>query len=145
LLEQEAEDPAADHDPQRADAEADRGDGRGDRHRGCRDVHQRRPAEADEHGRRYPEHFRITFSRCIYCGLCEEACPTYAIQLTPDFEYAEYDRTSMVYEKEHLLIDGPGKYHDYSFWRIAGKAIAGKDKGEAERERPPEDVRSLLP
>lgn len=99
----------------------------------------------DEHGRWYPEFFRINFSRCIYCGLCEEACPTRAIQLTPDFEMSEYHRENMVYEKEDLLIDGTGKYHDYSFWQIAGKAIHGKGKGEAENERPPVDVKSLLP
>ncbi len=101
-------------------------------------------AESDD-GRWYPEFFRINFSRCILCGLCEEACPTLAIQLTPDFEMCEYDRQNMVYEKEDLLISGPGKYHDYSFYRVAGKAIAGKDKGEAAREAPPVDVRSLLP
>ncbi|CAI8847466.1 NADH-quinone oxidoreductase subunit NuoI [Methylocaldum szegediense] len=99
----------------------------------------------DEHGRWYPEFFRINFSRCIYCGFCEEACPTYAIQLTPDMEMSEYDRRNMVYEKEHLLIDGTGKYHDYNFYRVAGKSVAGKDKGEAENEAPPVDVRSLLP
>jgi NADH-quinone oxidoreductase subunit I len=98
-----------------------------------------------EDGRWYPEWFRINFSRCIYCGFCEEACPTYAIQLTPDFEMSEYDRHNMVYEKEHLLIDGPGKYPDYNFYRVAGLSIAGKDKGEAENEAPPVDIRSLLP
>jgi len=41
----------------------------------------------DEHGRRYPEFFRINFSRCIFCGYCEEACPTYAIQLIPDLKW----------------------------------------------------------
>ena len=102
-------------------------------------------ATEDEHNRRYPEFFRINFSRCIYCGMCEEACPTYAIQLTPDFEMAEYDRQNMVYEKEHLLIDGPGKRHDYNFYRVAGLAIGGKDKGEAEGEDPPVDVHQLLP
>jgi NADH-quinone oxidoreductase subunit I len=102
-------------------------------------------ATQDEHGRRYPEWFRINFSRCIFCGFCEEACPTYAIQLTPDAEMSEYDRRDMVYEKEDLLIDGPGKYPDYDFWRVAGVAIAGKDKGEAEDERPPVDLRRLLP
>ncbi len=99
----------------------------------------------DETGRWYPEFFRINFSRCIYCGLCEEACPTRAIQLTPDFEMSEYQRENMVYEKEDLLIDGTGKYHDYNFYKVAGMAIGGKDKGEAENERPPRDVRSLLP
>ncbi|QJD30438.1 NADH-quinone oxidoreductase subunit NuoI [Methylococcus geothermalis] len=99
----------------------------------------------DVDGRWYPEFFRINFSRCILCGLCEEACPTYAIQLTPDFELCEYDRRNLVYEKEHLLIQGTGKYPGYSFYRVAGKAIAGKDKGQAENEAPPIDVRSLLP
>lgn len=102
-------------------------------------------ATEDETGRRYPAFFRINFSRCIFCGFCEEACPTYAIQLTPDFELVEYDRQNLVYEKEDLLISGPGKYPDYNFYRVAGLAIGGKDKGEAENESPPVDVRSLLP
>lgn len=102
-------------------------------------------ATEDEHGRRYPETFRINFSRCIFCGLCEEACPTYAIQLLPDFEMGEYDRQSLVYEKEHLLIDGPGKVPGYNFWRQAGVAIGGKDKGEAAQEAPPVDPKGLLP
>jgi NADH-quinone oxidoreductase subunit I len=99
----------------------------------------------DEYGRWYPEFFRINFSRCIFCGFCEEACPTYAIQLTTDFEMGEYDRQNLVYEKEDLLINGTGKYHDYNFYRVAGLAIRGKGKGEAENEEPPIDVRSLMP
>jgi len=102
-------------------------------------------AAEDQDGRRYPAFFRINFSRCILCGFCEEACPTAAIQLTPDFEYGEYDRQNLVYEKEDLLISGPGKYPDYNFYRVAGLAIGGKDKGEAENETAPVDVHSLLP
>ena len=102
-------------------------------------------ATEDEHGRRYPEFFRINFSRCIFCGMCEEACPTYAIQLTPDYEMAEYNRQNLVYEKEDLLINGPGKYPDYNFYRVAGLAIGGKGKGEAEHEEAPVDVRGLMP
>lgn len=102
-------------------------------------------ATEDEHGRRFPEWFRINFSRCIYCGYCEEACPTYAIQLTPDVEMGEYHRRNLVYEKEDLQIDGVGKYPGYNFWRVAGVKIGGKDKGQAERESPPVDVRTLLP
>ncbi|MFS3135355.1 NADH-quinone oxidoreductase subunit NuoI [Gluconacetobacter sacchari] len=101
--------------------------------------------KAEQDGRWYPEYFRINFSRCIFCGLCEEACPTYAIQLTPDFEMSEYLRPNLVYEKEDLLISGPGKYPDYSFFNVAGVKIPGKDKGEAEREAPPVDLHTLLP
>ena len=101
-------------------------------------------AERDD-GRWYPEFFRINFSRCIFCGLCEEACPTTAIQLTPDFEMGEYRRQDLVYEKEDLLISGPGKYPDYNFYRMSGMAIDGKPKGDAENEAKPIDVKSLLP
>ena len=47
---------------------------------------------------------------------------------------SEYNRQNLVYEKEDLLIDGTGKYPDYNFYRVAGVAIGGKDKGEAEHE-----------
>jgi NADH-quinone oxidoreductase subunit I len=102
-------------------------------------------AAEDDHGRRYPGFFRINFSRCIFCGFCEEACPTLAIQLTTDFEMSEYVRHNLVYEKEDLLINGPGKYPDYDFYRIAGVAVKGKRKGEGDEELPPVDVRTLMP
>ena len=57
----------------------------------------------------------------------------------------EYKRQNMVYEKEDLLISGPGKYPDYNFWRVAGVQIGGKDKGEAENEEPPTDLHDLRP
>jgi NADH-quinone oxidoreductase subunit I len=98
-----------------------------------------------EDGRWYPEFFRINFSRCIFCGYCEEACPTTAIQLTPDFEMGEYNRQHLVYEKEHLLISGPGKYPDYNFYRVSGMSIAGKPKGFAANEAAPINVKTLLP
>jgi len=101
--------------------------------------------KTEEQGRWYPQFFRINFSRCIFCGFCEEACPTYAIQLTPDFEMSEYERPNLVYEKEHLLISGTGKYPGYNFYRVSGLAIPGKDKGQAEREEPPVDLQTLLP
>lgn len=101
-------------------------------------------ATEDKDGRRYPEFFRINFSRCIYCGFCEEACPTYAIQLIPDFELGEYDRQNMVYEKEHLLISGQGKYPGYNFYNIAGVEMGVKKLGEGENEDPPVDIKDLL-
>ena len=101
-------------------------------------------AELDD-GRWIADTFDINFSRCIMCGFCEEACPTHAIQLTPDVEMGEYDRQNLLYRKEHLLIEGTGKYHDYSFYQVSGKAIEGKGKGDADNELPPIDIKSLLP
>jgi NADH-quinone oxidoreductase subunit I len=96
-------------------------------------------------GPRYASTYQINKVRCIFCGFCEEACPTCAIQLTPDFEMSEYRRSNLVYEKEDLLISGPGKYPGYNFYRVAGLAIGGKDKGQAENEDKPVDVKGLMP
>jgi NADH-quinone oxidoreductase subunit I len=53
---------------------------------------------------RYPEAFDIDMSRCMFCGLCEEACPEEAIVMSREVEIATYDRPSMVFEKEQLLV-----------------------------------------
>ena len=57
----------------------------------------------------------------------------------------EYVRQNLVYEKEDLLMSGPGKYPGYNYYKVAGLTIGGKRKGEAEGEAPPVDVKSLLP
>ena len=57
----------------------------------------------------------------------------------------EYDRQNLVYEKKDLLIDGQGRYEGYNYYKVAGMAIGGKGKGEAENEEPPVDIKSLLP
>ena len=41
---------------------------------------------------RYPEVFDIDMSRCMFCGLCEEACPEEAIVMSREVEIATYDR-----------------------------------------------------
>ncbi len=51
----------------------------------------------------------------------------------------------MVYEKEHLLINGEGKYHGYNFYKYAGLEIKGKAKGEGIDEEKPIDPKSLMP
>lgn len=108
----------------------------------CIDI-QGTEAPADE--RRYPKTFQINFSRCIFCGMCEEACPTLAIQLTTDFEMCVTERQSLLYQKEDLLIDGPGKHPYYNFYHHSGVPIAGKRIGQAEHEAQPVDPDSNLP
>ncbi|CAL4042556.1 NADH-quinone oxidoreductase subunit NuoI [Buchnera aphidicola] len=93
----------------------------------------------------YPKFFRINFSRCIFCGLCEEACPTAAIQLSSDFELGEFKRQDLVYEKEDLLISGPGKYPDYDFYEFTGVSVDQKRPGDLRCEDQPIDVKTLLP
>jgi NADH-quinone oxidoreductase subunit I len=53
---------------------------------------------------RYPVAFDIDMSRCMFCGLCEEACPEEAIVMSREVEIATFDRPSMRFEKEQLLV-----------------------------------------
>jgi NADH-quinone oxidoreductase subunit I len=50
-----------------------------------------------------PATFKIDMLRCIYCGMCEEACPKDAIWLRKDYEVAAYDRLSMQFGKWDLM------------------------------------------
>src|SRR3977135_3307599 len=42
--------------------------------------------------------FTYDLSRCMFCGLCEDACPTDALELTQDFELANYTREGMIWD-----------------------------------------------
>ena len=53
---------------------------------------------------RYPETFDIDMARCMFCGLCEESCPEEAIVMSREVEIAGYDRESMLYTKQDLLV-----------------------------------------
>ncbi len=41
--------------------------------------------------------------RCIYCGMCEEACPKDAIWLRDDYEQSSYDRLALQMGKWDLM------------------------------------------
>jgi NADH-quinone oxidoreductase subunit I len=41
--------------------------------------------------------------RCIYCGMCEEACPVDAIELTHIYDMTSETRAEMVFDREKLL------------------------------------------
>jgi len=45
--------------------------------------------------------------RCIFCGYCEEACPTQAIVLGHEYELADFQRKDFIYTKERLLVPLP--------------------------------------
>jgi len=40
--------------------------------------------------------FLLDNSRCCFCGLCEDSCPTDAIKHTNNYEYSCYDRSELV-------------------------------------------------
>ena len=45
-------------------------------------------------------------SRCMFCGLCEDACPVDALELTQDFEMASYNRDGQIWDRQ-MLEEGP--------------------------------------
>ena len=63
------------------------------------------PGELEGAGiERYPEEFDIDMSRCMFCGLCEEACPEEAIVMSRNVEIAAFDRETMLYHKDQLMV-----------------------------------------
>lgn len=63
--------------------------------------------ERDEQSRRKVlTTFTYDLSRCMFCGCCEDACPTDALELTQDFELAFYSREGAIWDR-HLLEEGP--------------------------------------
>jgi NADH-quinone oxidoreductase subunit I len=45
--------------------------------------------------------------RCIYCGFCEDACPTEAIVLEHEYELAYSNRAAAIFTKDQLLVKVP--------------------------------------
>jgi NADH-quinone oxidoreductase subunit I len=60
---------------------------------------------------KYAEVYEINMLRCIFCGLCEEACPKEAIFLTDRLVPATYKRDSFIYGKD-VLVEGVEKRVD---------------------------------
>ena len=50
--------------------------------------------------------FTYDLSRCMFCGLCEDACPVDALELTQDFELASYTRQGWIWDRQ-MLEEGP--------------------------------------
>ena len=53
---------------------------------------------------KYPIRFDLNIMRCVFCGLCVEACPVDAIRMdTGKYELADESRDRLVYDLDFLL------------------------------------------
>jgi NADH-quinone oxidoreductase subunit I len=56
-----------------------------------------------------PKEFKINMLRCIFCGMCVEACPKDAIYMTKEFELANNTREILQYRINDLLEKEEGE------------------------------------
>jgi NADH-quinone oxidoreductase subunit I len=52
---------------------------------------------------KYASTYEINMLRCIFCGLCEEACPKEAIFLTDVLVPTSFERGEFIYGKTELV------------------------------------------
>ncbi len=59
--------------------------------------------------RRFPQYW---YARCCFCHFCTEYCPTAALDYTPDYELAEYDRELLIWSP-HRMSQRPASIGEY--------------------------------
>lgn len=99
-------------------------------------------------GERYGRVYQINYLRCIFCGLCIEACPTRALTMTNFYELADNNRGDLIFTKDQLLAplhegmleppfpmaDGMEE-RDYYQGKVTGPTAPQRDYVEARESR----------
>jgi len=62
-----------------------------------------------ENGKKELVDFTVDLTRCLFCGLCVEACPRDAIVMTDVYEFSKYSKGKLILHKEDLME--LGKYY----------------------------------
>ena len=48
----------------------------------------------------------MDMTRCLFCGMCVEACPVDALGMTREYEWSVYDKRHLLLNKQELLALG---------------------------------------
>jgi NADH-quinone oxidoreductase subunit I len=78
--------------------------------------------EGGEIERRRALIYDLDLTKCIFCGLCQEACPVDAIVEGPNTEYSTESHAELLYTKERLLYLG-------DLWEVELRYILKKEAG----------------
>jgi len=96
-------------------------------------------------GERYGRVYQINYLRCIFCGLCIEACPTRALTMTNFYELADNNRADLIFTKDqllapllqgmlappHAMVDGMEE-RDYYLGKVAGATDQQRESAAAQ-------------
>ena len=85
--------------------------------------------------KRYPKTFELNNLICCFCGLCEEACNFDAIKMAGKYEFATFDKQSLIFDKDRL--QELGRDVKYERKRKERKPAA-KSQGDVKTEAKPE-------
>jgi NADH-quinone oxidoreductase subunit I len=60
--------------------------------------------------KRYSKEYYMDMTRCLFCGLCVDACPVDALGMSREYEWAVTDKRDLYLNKEQLLAIGDRAY-----------------------------------